>query len=1431
MLVAMSPTPPNNTNTNTTTTTSNNNTKPSTTSNDDDDDDAASLPVVLSPLKAAPAALASLLPVAAVAAKKFVDLSDYDDLMSDFLLDAVFLGFHTHKMNARYAEMARSGDTTHQDPITPTTTDARRNALKSVAWANVDRKVMQQHVLLLIRKCVQQKRDTDQAADLMLDRFLHPVHAVVSRDAVGVVSGAGAVEGQGGAGAGSEISDEKTFRAFHDFVKDRTEDQIADFKEHMKRYFSMYLPSAGFEIARTVRYKDSGKVEACIIATKKWRPGDEIRHCTGYIAELTEQDEDHLANRDFSVMYSTRKGCMCLFLGPARFVNHDCQPNCKFIPTGANSICFKVVRDIEVGQEITTFYGGDYFGEGNKECLCATCEENSNGGFTPKHTDDMFEQILGDRDYEKPLVTKLRKSRLRNEAWSYYKNVFAGVDFEDGKTKKQQREQQRLEEEMEERDAEGGGRCLNCGGVGDLWEGEEGVGSGRCVRCERNWKIFSAEWPNRKKKLVAQTMYDSDLSDIEVSDSESSDATGEKLAGAGLFKAIHGKAETIEDLFMQVDLASFEEGDEERWEKLLKVHGQIPQDFDRPHLVFVFPEDDDEDIWWPALIVPHCETDKGMPKLDTFDNPAEFCVVEYLEVLSYNIVRKEDLRMFDCNLEPYLTFNQLERFGNHVAVRRAMEYLETGKLPTKFRWNRWGKAAALLAESTKPQPTPPTKYKIRSVPEVSAVDPIVGMPLCLRSSGNGEADLRWDAVFGSRMSECESMPGYEAKTEGVPGSYRRGSGEDDESDTQHSTPDITIEGFVEKLCGCDESERGNTVFAVNDQVVVYHSEFLCWYLAQVIDVDEERKECTIRWDSTLPFNDVYKLAPGNERKLAGVAKFYKGDTRLRGLFSRPQRLHRDYRLFVRHLALLGGSDDDDGANSSGTHGLARFVAGAANGLHALRIDAPVFSDDDLWAISSKCANMKDVSLASYSAPQLSLSPSASPLHMAKHATPAQGRIGDDGLVSLVTHCHHLQHLRLRALGPSSPLFTERGFDAIADRCTRLKSFELEWSGGVAGSRPTHANPATGSNSSTLPETTPLAASLSRVLESNKELTVLSIDWCLTAREFEVVMEAACLHLNQLEVLRVGGFHSLASVAPLVRCNPRLKSLILLDMMTTTISESEIEAFFYGTNHCVGPTGEQEPPAAVEKYTHTSKTTTDFTLRLQTLSLDGTGHILSTLPFASRFMNLTRLKVTPSRLSASMPFERTDSLVSEAIKVLTRLVYLEIPVVGNGPVFAIAESCSRLEEIDIVDGAMVTDQAIILLVKNCPRLRHIHLGSATTLTDTSLLILARTLTTHLVSLTLPLRNTNVTVKTLDALVQSCTGIEVLMNVPVSGNVAVGITKEMVVASVPGMRRLKRLGLCFVGVGGGEGVFGLFLTRGEVEALKKRCVRLKSVVMNG
>lgn len=84
-----------------------------------------------------------------------------------------------------------------------------------------------------------------------------------------------------------------------------------------------YLPNAGYEISETKRYSTTKRTEACVIATKDWLVGDELRLCTGAIASLNAKDDAELklGDRDFSVMYSTRKGCSCLFLGPARFFN------------------------------------------------------------------------------------------------------------------------------------------------------------------------------------------------------------------------------------------------------------------------------------------------------------------------------------------------------------------------------------------------------------------------------------------------------------------------------------------------------------------------------------------------------------------------------------------------------------------------------------------------------------------------------------------------------------------------------------------------------------------------------------------------------------------------------------------------------------------------------------------------------------------------------------------------------------------------------------------------------------------------------------------------------------------------------------------------------------------------------------------------------
>ncbi|OZJ04652.1 hypothetical protein BZG36_02893 [Bifiguratus adelaidae] len=170
---------------------------------------------------------------------------------------------------------------------------------------------------------------------------------------------------------------------------------INPYTQHLKRYLNMYLPNAGYEISSTTRYNE--KPEACIIAIKDWPMGDEIRLCQGAITQLTKEEDQMLRDRgtDFSVIWSYRKKAHCIFLGPARFVNHDCDPNCKFISYGKDAIAFKTLRPIKCGEEITADYGSNYFGPSNRECGCLTCERRGSGRYKTYHSSELATQSTG----------------------------------------------------------------------------------------------------------------------------------------------------------------------------------------------------------------------------------------------------------------------------------------------------------------------------------------------------------------------------------------------------------------------------------------------------------------------------------------------------------------------------------------------------------------------------------------------------------------------------------------------------------------------------------------------------------------------------------------------------------------------------------------------------------------------------------------------------------------------------------------------------------------------------------------------------------------------------------------------------------------------------------------------------------------------------
>ena len=125
--------------------------------------------------------------------------------------------------------------------------------------------------------------------------------------------------------------------------------------------------------------------EAAIIARRIIRKGETIRYLSGIQVEMTEQEEKELSSRtDFSIVLSSRRKRPSLFLGPARFANHDCDSNARLNTSGPHGIHIVACKDIAVGDEITVTYGEDYFGEDNCECLCGTCEDGRRNGWDPR---------------------------------------------------------------------------------------------------------------------------------------------------------------------------------------------------------------------------------------------------------------------------------------------------------------------------------------------------------------------------------------------------------------------------------------------------------------------------------------------------------------------------------------------------------------------------------------------------------------------------------------------------------------------------------------------------------------------------------------------------------------------------------------------------------------------------------------------------------------------------------------------------------------------------------------------------------------------------------------------------------------------------------------------------------------------------------------
>lgn len=172
-------------------------------------------------------------------------------------------------------------------------------------------------------------------------------------------------------------------KRFHNGLK--TDKEKEDFRKHLRRYVQIYLPDCPWEVSSTNRYTIVSH-EAAVTARRPIRRNESIKYLSGVQVVITPEEERAISSqkKDFSIVVSSRSKCTSLFMGPARFANHDCDANAKLMRMSHAGIEIVATRAIEAGEEITVTYGDNYFGENNCECLCKTCEDLLRNAWEPE---------------------------------------------------------------------------------------------------------------------------------------------------------------------------------------------------------------------------------------------------------------------------------------------------------------------------------------------------------------------------------------------------------------------------------------------------------------------------------------------------------------------------------------------------------------------------------------------------------------------------------------------------------------------------------------------------------------------------------------------------------------------------------------------------------------------------------------------------------------------------------------------------------------------------------------------------------------------------------------------------------------------------------------------------------------------------------------
>eukprot|EP00051_Salpingoeca_urceolata_P001152 m.38942 g.38942 ORF g.38942 m.38942 type:complete len:879 (-) comp11223_c0_seq1:121-2757(-) len=103
-------------------------------------------------------------------------------------------------------------------------------------------------------------------------------------------------------------------------------------------------------------------------------------------------------------------------------------------------------------------------------------------------------------------------------------------------------------------------------------------------------------------------------------------------------------------------------------------------------VVLVDPCDAKARFWFPALVVPEPEVSRSMTSGETFF-PEKHMVVRFFQDRRYAIVERRLLRLLARGTNPFVSFLRIPAFQSHTAVQHALRFIDTGELPSRFKWS------------------------------------------------------------------------------------------------------------------------------------------------------------------------------------------------------------------------------------------------------------------------------------------------------------------------------------------------------------------------------------------------------------------------------------------------------------------------------------------------------------------------------------------------------------------------------------------------------------------------------------------------------------------------------------------------------------------------------------------------------------------------